>query len=119
MLQRRTKTISQQQLRYPIIRLTYFFAIDVAAYGRDRHVGKWNVLGYSRMHACSKLTVRTCASQKESSLYKVMACLQDVKKRTARTEASFSPLQDTVRSVCVSSLLVVPMAGENTLCKCC
>ena len=37
--------------------------------------------------------------QKESSLYKVMACLLDVKKRSAKTEASFGPLQDTVRSM--------------------
>ena len=48
-----------------------------------------------------------------------MACLLDVKKRSARTEASFGPLQDTVRSIHVPSLLVAVMAGENTLCKCC
>ena len=36
--------------------------------------------------------------QKEDApLYKVMACLLDVKKRSKRTEASFGPLHDTVR----------------------
>lgn len=32
-------------------------------------------------------------------LYQVMACLLDIKKRTAKTEASFGPLQDTVQSL--------------------
>lgn len=37
--------------------------------------------------------------QKEDApLYKVMACLLDVKKRSGRTEASFGPLRDTVRN---------------------
>ena len=60
--------------------------------------------------------------QKESSLYKVMACLLDVKKRSAKTQASFGPLQDTVRSMHdfhATSLLVVVTAGENILCNCC
>lgn len=45
-----------------------------------------------------------------------MACLLDVKKRTSRTEASFGPLQDTVRSFRVSSLLVVVMAVGEIHC---
>ena len=36
--------------------------------------------------------------QKEDApLYRVMACLLDVKKRSGKTEASFGPLHDTVR----------------------
>ena len=35
--------------------------------------------------------------REDAPLYKVMACLLDVKKRSGRTEASFGPLQDTVR----------------------
>ena len=36
--------------------------------------------------------------QKEATpLYRIMACLSDVKKRSARIEACFGPLQDTVR----------------------
>ena len=57
--------------------------------------------------------------QKESSLYKVMACLLDVKKRSAKTEGSFGPLQDTVRFIHATSLLVVFMAGEKILCNYC
>lgn len=71
------------------------------------------------MDACSKLIVRASALQKDSSLYKVMACLLDVKRRSARTEASFAPLQDTVSSLHASSLQVAVIAGEKTLCKCC
>ena len=32
-------------------------------------------------------------------LYRVMACLLDIKKRAAKTGASFGPLQDTVQSL--------------------
>ena len=32
-------------------------------------------------------------------LYQVMSCLLDIKKHTAKTEASFGPLQDTVQSL--------------------
>ena len=72
-----------------------------------------------QIHTCSKLIANLCTLQKESWLYNVMACLLNVKKRSARTEASFGPLQDTVRVIHVASLLMTGLAGGSMLCNCC
>ena len=39
-------------------RLIIPFAVHVAAYGRDWHMGEWEVLGHLQMDACSNLTAR-------------------------------------------------------------
>lgn len=53
--------------------------------------------------------------KEDAALYKVMACLLDVKKRSGRIEASFAPLHDTVRPLVTYTVVISHEA--SSACK--
>ena len=59
------------------------------------------------------MTEMLVMQREDAPLFKVMACLLDVKKRSGRTEASFGPLHDTVRLPALEVLLLSAMRCQQ------